>query len=142
MSTKRILVSTLMLGALSVGTAGCDVFAISGALAKIANCEIGALTGTEIRVLSEAAASAINTQDPSAGATPMTQQQAQAVVNFLAANSVSNCDDLENLINQADQDPSSLQGLAELAAAFAGTGDTFDPDNVSASDLQNIFDFF
>ncbi len=141
MLKRRYAVCVMMLGALTFGAAGCDLFSIPSALAKLANCEIGALTAAEFKALSQVAADAINSQDPSAGATALTDAQAQAIVNFLAANNVLNCEDLENLFDQAAQDPGSIQGLAELAAAFQETGDTFDPDSVSPDDLRNVFDF-
>lgn len=142
MLKNRTLVCVLMLGGLTFGSAGCDLFTIPDALTKLANCEIGSLTATEIRVLSEIAADAINTSDPSAGAEPLTQDQAQAIVNFLAANNVQTCDDLQDLFDQSETDPGSIQGLAELAAAFQSSEDEFDPENVTREDLQNVFDFF
>lgn len=127
MKRSRYLICLTMLGSLSFAVAGCDAFVIPGALLKVANCEIGELTATEIRVLSEAAADLINEQDPSANATGLTQEQAQAIVNFLAANNVKTCEDLENLF---EQDLESIQGLEELAAAFQDT-----------DDLRDIFSF-
>ena len=130
-----------MVGALFVGTAGCDVFVLPSALSKLANSALGDLTADEIRVLTQIAADVINSQQPGLSASGLTQGQSQAIVDFLDANNVGTFEELQMLIDQAQGNPSSIQGLAALAAAFAGSDQSFDPDNPTEEDLENIFNF-
>lgn len=141
MTGRRNLCCAFLVGALFVGTSGCDALVLPSALAKLANSSLGDLTADEIRVLTQIAAEVINSQAPGAGATGLTQGQSQAIVNFLDANNVGTFEELQTLLEQAQGNPAAIQGLAELAAAFAGTNQSFDPNNVSEQDLQNIFSF-
>lgn len=131
----------LLAGGIFVGSAGCDVLILPGALAKLANSAVGDLTASEIRVLSQVAVEVINSQAPGTNAMPLTEAQAQALVDFLDANNVVTFEELETLLNEAQGDPSAIQGLAELAAAFAGGDQEFDPDNPTLQDLEEIFSF-
>jgi len=115
----------------AVTATGCGISDLANAAAKLANGQIGTLTGNEIRVLSEAVAATLNSQDPSLGLTPLTQPQADALAAFFQANNIQTQADLNNLINHADTNPPA--GLADLAAAF----DNVDP-NIDQQELQQI----
>lgn len=141
MKRRGKLVGLMLAGGIFVGSAGCDVLILPGALAKLANSTVGDLTASEIRVLSQIAVEVINSQSPGAGAMPLTEAQSQALVDFLDANNVLTFEELEALLNEAQGDPSAIQGLAELAAAFAGGDQAFDPDNPTQQDLEEIFSF-
>ncbi len=135
----RRLVCFVMVGCLTAGAAGCDVFALISAAAKLSSGQIGDLTADELRVLSQAGADFINSQTPGAGAQPLTQAQAQAIADFLDANNVQSEMDLQNLIMQAQTDPGSVQGLVELAQAFQGSGDSFDANSPTEEELNALF---
>lgn len=141
MMGRSKLAGWALAGALFVGTAGCDTLVLPSALAKLANSALGDLTADEIRVLTKMAADLINSQIPGANAAALTQAQSQAIVDFLDANNVTTFEELQMLIDQAQGDPSAIQGLDALAAAFAGSNQSFDPNNPTPEDLQNIFNF-
>lgn len=141
MKTSRIVLTLALSTVIFVGASGCDTFILPGALAKLANNQLGALTGDEIRALSQVAADFINAQVPGAGATAFTPEQAQAIANFMMANGVTTAEDLDALLMMAANDPGSVQGLAELAEAFQGTGQEFDPDAPTEEELSQLFDF-
>ncbi|GMU32731.1 MAG: hypothetical protein HS101_13220 [Planctomycetia bacterium] len=141
MKGRSKLFCLLFAGGIFAGSAGCDVLILPGALAKLANSAIGDLTASEIRALSQIAVEVINSQAPGTGAIPLTEAQSQALVNFLDANNVQTFEELEALLNEAQGDPSAIQGLEELAAAFAGGDQEFDPDNPTQQDLEEIFSF-
>jgi len=141
MKRSSKLVCLLLTGGIFVGSAGCDVLILPGALAKLANSAVGDLTASEIRVLSQVAVEVINSQAPGTNAMPLTEAQAQALVDFLDTNNVLTFEELEALINEAQGDPSAVMGLEELAAAFAGGDQEFDPNNPTLQDLEEIFSF-
>jgi hypothetical protein len=104
---------------------------------KIANSQMTQLTAAEVQALSQVVVQIINEQTGGNQA-PLTAEQAAAIVAFLQANNVNSPDDITALIEQAQEDPSSIQGLDELAAAFVGTEDEFDPDDVDPDALASI----
>lgn len=71
--------------------------------AKIASGALGNLNPDEIQILSDTAA-----QSPSVPDVEMTDEEAQAVVDFLDANSVNTVADLRGLIEAASEDPSAI----------------------------------
>ncbi len=73
------------------------------ATAKLASGQLGALTPDEIQILTDAAIRLSGVNVP-----PVTDEQAAAVVKFLSDNNVETLDDLKALIEQAEQDPTSI----------------------------------
>jgi hypothetical protein len=135
MLNTRLHVVTLC--GLVAGLAGCDAFT---ALTKLGDCNAGFLTATEILALNVSARDFLAQADPPVTIDVMTDAQAQAVATFLELNDAQCAQEIEALAEQADSDPDSVQGLDDLAAAFEGTDSSFDPQNVTAEDLQAIFD--
>lgn len=140
MKIKRVLLVVALCGACVFGSVGCGALALPSALAKLAAGNVGDLTPEEILALSQVAADFINSQNPGA-AVELTPEQAAAIANFLDQNNVTTLEELEALFMEAETNPDAIVGLDELAAAFEGTADDFDPDSVTDEDLQELFDF-
>lgn len=140
MKTAKPGICVVLIAGLAVATAGCGtdplVSAATGAM-KIANSQMTQLTAAEVQALSQVVVNLINEQT-GGSQPPLTAEQAAAIVAFLQANNINSPDDITALIEQAQQDPSSIQGLDALAAAFAGTDGEFDPDNVDPDTLASI----
>lgn len=134
MTTRSKLVRAVVSCSLLVGVvAGCDAF---NALLKLGDCNAGYLTANEILALNTSARDFLASQNPPTTIEVMTPAQSQAVATFLEANQ-SQC--LEEILALVEQDPSTMQGLAELAAAFEGTTSQFDPNSATPEDIQAIF---
>ncbi|RMF80653.1 MAG: hypothetical protein D6744_08000 [Planctomycetota bacterium] len=73
--------------------------------AKVAGGNISSLTPDEVQVLADKVAS--NTTD--LDIPELTDEQAAAAVDFLVANDVNTIEDVQNLIEQAEQDPTSIE---------------------------------
>lgn len=127
-------VCIVLIASVALSSAGCGVSDLASAASKLANGQIGALTASEIRSLSEAAVALLNSQDPTFGLQPLTQAQAEALVDFLDANQVETQQDLDELVATADTDPPA--GLDELAAAFGN----LDPNNTNPEDLEQVIE--
>ena len=140
MKTAKPVICVVLIAGLAAATVGCGtnplVSAATGAM-KIANSQMTQLTAAEVQALSQVVVQIINEQTGGNQA-PLTAEQAAAIVAFLQANNVNSPDDITALIEQAQEDPSSIQGLDELAAAFVGTEDEFDPDDVDPDALASI----
>jgi hypothetical protein len=130
MSLQRIFI--VLIAFVATTAAGCGTLDLASAASKIANDQLGELTGHDIKVLSDAAVDALNSQDPTLHLTPLTQEQADALAAFLHANNVQTRADLTNLINNAET--TTPAGLDDLAAAF----DNVDPNNVDHEQLDLI----
>lgn len=126
---------------IAFGATGCGtdplLAAASGAM-KIANSQMSQLTAAEVQAMSELVIGVINEQ-MGVNQQPLTADQAAAIVAFLQANNVNSPDDLAALIEQAQTDPSVIQGLDGLAQAFIGTDSEFNPNNVNPGTLNDIF---
>lgn len=140
MKIKKSLLGFALCGAFAFGSIGCNTLVLPGALAKLANGAVGELTAEEIAALSQIGAEFINSQNPGTAFT-FNQEQSQAIVNFLDQNGVNTLEELEALFQEAESNPDAIVGLEELAAAFEGTDEDFDPDSVSEGDLEEIFNF-
>lgn len=91
------------------------------ATGKIASGQLSSLTPDEIQILADTAAQA-NPQIPDI---QLTDEQAQAASDFLKANNVNTVEDVQNLIEQAQQDPNSIVIPDSVTALFdAGAFDT------------------
>jgi hypothetical protein len=134
MTLRSKLIRAVLSCSLLVGVvAGCDAF---NALLKLGDCNAGYLTANEILALNTSARDFLASQSPPTTIEVMTPAQSQAVATFLESNQAQ-C--LEEILNLLEQDPSSLQGLAELAAAFEGTSSQFDPNTATRDDIEGIF---
>lgn len=135
MTTRSKMFKAAVSCSLLVGVvAGCDAF---NALLKLGDCNAGYLTANEILALNTSARDFLASQTPPTTIDVMTPAQAQAVATFLELNQAQ-C--LEEILNLLEQDPSTMQGLAALAAAFEGTNSQFDPESATRDDIENIFD--
>ena len=141
---RRIKYATCaaLLVCIVVGTTGCGpnpLFDLINAGLKITNGQISQLTAAEVKTLNEVAVGVIS---EATGVTvdPLTDDQAAAIVTFFAANDVNTADDIEQLAQQAADDPSQIEGLAELAAAFADTDVDIDPADPDPDELEELFD--
>jgi hypothetical protein len=134
LKTGTCLVLAVCIGA---AASGCGTAPLVTAGLKVANSQMATLTGAEIKALSEAAVAIINSQTGGTGQ-PLTDEEAAAVAAFLAANNVNSPDDMQRLVTAAESDPSSVQGLAELAAAFGLDPNDPNPDVVRNA-LEQLF---
>lgn len=132
-SRNRIAFGVVCL--LAISSTGCDSLT---ALTKLGDCSAGFLTSSDILGLNASVKDLLAQQNPPVDIPSLSEAQAQALATFLEANDANCASEIEALIEKADSDPESVQGLADLAAAFDGTNDAFDPENVSSSDLENI----
>jgi len=73
------------------------------AVAKVTSGQIGGLNPDDIQVLADLAMQYTGAQFP-----PVTDEQAQAVVTFLADNGVQTIEDAQALIQRAEADPNSV----------------------------------
>jgi hypothetical protein len=121
-----------------VGT-GCVFESILTAGLKIANGQLNQLSANEILLLNQAVIDFLKSENPGTELTPLTPAQAQAVVTFLQANGITTPESLQGLIMDA-QNGGTINGLDELAAAFAGSENQFaDPDNPTQEELDALF---
>ncbi len=74
------------------------------ATSKIASGQLASLTPDEIQILADTVAQA-NPQIPDI---QLTDEQAQAASDFLKANNVNTVEDVQRLVEQAQQDPNSI----------------------------------
>lgn len=114
MQSKRLTLAVCAVSTLSV-LAGCFIPLdprtsnqgggnILTATGKIASGQLGSLTPDEIQILADTAAQA-NPQIPDI---QLTDEQAQAASDFLKANNINTVEDIQNLVEQAQQDPNSV----------------------------------
>jgi hypothetical protein len=101
---------------------------------KVGTNQMATLTGGEIKALSEAAVALINSETGGTGQ-PLTDDEAAAVAAFLAANNINSPDDMQRVVTAGENDPSSVQGLDELAAAFG-----VDPNDPNPDVIKNMFE--
>jgi hypothetical protein len=125
-------VCVVLIVTIGVAAGGCAVGPVSDLVSaglKVANNQMSQLTGAEIKAMSDAAIALLNSQTGGTGQ-PLTTEQAAAVADFFAVNNINSPTDLEQLVHQAENDPGSVQGMDELAAAFGLDPNDPDPDAV------------
>lgn len=132
-------VRVLIVVGIAIGATGCapqvnDL--ISGGM-KLANGQVGALTAAELKAVSDTVLGVAGAE-LGQNFDPLTLEQAQALVVFLQVNGIETFDDIEAFVAQAEQDPSVIQGLDDLAAAFPGAEVNFDEDNFDPRQLENL----
>ncbi|HVP12405.1 MAG TPA: hypothetical protein VMV94_14610 [Phycisphaerae bacterium] len=124
----------VLMACIGLAAGGCGTDPLVSAGLKVANNQISQLTGAEIKALSDAAMALINSQGGQTGQ-PLTDAQAAAVANFLLVNGINTPEDMERVSQQAEADPTSLQGLDELAAAF-----NVDPNDPDPYVVRHVFE--
>lgn len=141
MKTCKTTIALVLVGSIVLGAAGCGsnpLLDAASAGLKIANNQMSQLTSNEVLALSQLVISVV-TEETGATIPALTTEQAAAIVAFLQANNINSPDDLALLIENAENDPSSIQGLDALAAAFAGSENAFDPNNPDPQTIGAIF---
>jgi hypothetical protein len=142
MKAIRIGICGIIVVGLTVGVSGCfpsTLGDLMGAGIKILNGQISTLTAGEVKALNAVAIGVIN-ENTGSNLQPITDAQAQAVADFLQANNLNTPEDFQQLADTAEQDPSSIQGLDELAAAFQGTETNLDPNNLDPEELDDLLE--
>lgn len=91
------------------------------ATTKLANDDLGGITPDEIQLLTDAAIQITGVQVP-----PVTDEQAAAVVTFLADNSITTVASLQDFVRRAEEDPSSVVISDEVLAALRPIIDNLD----------------
>lgn len=124
---------------LPVGVTGCFGDNIFSATSKVLSGQISQLTSGEILILNEVVVGLLQSQNPGFNPPPLTSTQAGALAAFFQANTINTLEDAQTLAETAQTNPEAIQGLEELAAAFAGTELDIDPNNVEANDIEEIF---
>jgi hypothetical protein len=130
LKTGICLVLAVCIGA---AASGCGAAPLVSAGLKVANNQMAQLTGGEIKAISDAAVALINSETGGTGQ-PLTDDEAAAVAAFLAANNINSPDDMQRVVTAGENNPSSVQGLAELAAAFG-----VDPNDPNPDAIKNVF---
>ncbi len=131
MKVARISICTLMTVGIAFGATGCGVFdemlTLASGATKLASGQTGDLTANEWEVMSGMAASLGGDS-----ALALSTTEAQALVDFFAVNDVDDFSDFDN----ASED---LQGLNDLATAFASRADGQDVDFEDPEAVQEFF---
>lgn len=83
------------------------------AIGKLLNDNLGALTPDEIQLLTDAAIHLSGADVP-----PLTDEQAAAVVQFLADNEITSVATLQEFVRRAEEDPSSVVISDEVLAVL------------------------
>lgn len=139
-----------------VGSTGCDAFNLFGAPrttdggggniltagVKVANGTMTQLTQDEMQILSDQVSSLVAAASPGTTLPEMTNDQADAFIEFLTVNTVpggmsglNSIEDLQNFAAAAQADPSIVNVPDSLIEAYQGEIDNFDPDNVDVDQL-------
>lgn len=139
MKTKRQRICALVAFMLPVGVTGCFGDNILSAGAKLLSGQISQLTAGEIMILNEVVVEVLKAENPGFDPPPLTNTQADALSTFFQANTINTIEDAQQLAETAQNNPEAIQGLEELAAAFAGSDLDIDTDNIDASTIDQIF---
>lgn len=124
---------------LPVGVTGCFGDNILSASSKLLSGQISQLTAGEVQILNDVVVGVLQSQNPGFNPPPLTDTQAGALVTFFQANTINTLEDAQALAETAQNNPEAIQGLEELAAAFAGTELDIDPNDIDADDIDEIF---
>jgi hypothetical protein len=128
--------------AITAGVSGCfpsTVGDLLGAGIKVLNGQISTLTAGEVKALNAVAIGVIN-ESIGSNLEPITDAQAQAVADFFQANNLDTPEDFQQLADTAAQDPSSIEGLDDLATAFQGTETDINPDDLDPDELNDLLE--
>ncbi|MFQ5411828.1 MAG: hypothetical protein ACE5EC_06005 [Phycisphaerae bacterium] len=138
MRSMRQKACVVMVSLAVIGMTGCFGESILTAAAKVAGGQISELTANEILILNQTASDLIGATDPNAQVPALTEAQASAVSDFLKANNLNTLEDFDALQQAAQTDPSSIQGLDALSAAFSGSTNEIDPNNLDPNSIDSI----
>jgi hypothetical protein len=132
---------TVCLGMGSVGCGSNPLFDLLSAASKVSNGQLSSLTVPEVKALNQFAislvpASAMGTDSPDL--LTLSDAQAAALIAFCQANHLDSIPAIEQAIQQSQTDPSSLQGVDTLSAAFQGTQFSIEPGSPSMLLLGRI----
>lgn len=139
MKTRRQRICALVAFMLPVGVTGCFGDNILSAGAKLLNGQISQLTAGEIMVLNDVVVGVLKAENPGFNPPPLTSTQAGALSTFFQANTINTVEDAQLLAQTAQADPTAIQGLPELATAFAGSDLNIDPNNIDSATIDQIF---
>jgi hypothetical protein len=137
MRLLKVGVCITLAGLIGAAASGCMATPLNDLISaglKIANNQMSQLTASEVKALSDAAVTMVNSQTGGAGQS-LTDAQAAAVVEFLVANQINSPQDIEGVIRQGEADHGSVPGLAELAAAFG-----LDPNDPDPGAVRHVFE--
>lgn len=138
MRKLEVVVRALVLLSITVGGTGCFSSPVNDLInggVKLANGQVGDLTAGELKAVSDAVLDVASNQF---GQTVdrLTPEQAQALVDFLDANNITTFDELATFAQNAEQDPSTVQGLDALSAAFAEEIANFNANDFDAAQFE------
>lgn len=106
---------------------------IISALDKVANGQLSGLTQDELQQLSDMVNQAILATDPNAVVNELTNEQADALLEFLMANNLNSPEDFEML------DPNMVVIPPSLIEAFTGDDSPFmDPDAPTQEEIDAL----
>jgi len=108
------------------------------ALDKVAQGNLSGLTQDELQLLSDQINQAIQSANPGAPVNPLTNEQASAILEFLAANNLNSPEDFDAFSMQAEMDPDSVVIPPSLITAFSGDAPFADPDNPTPEEIEAL----
>jgi hypothetical protein len=145
MNGRKLGIVMLVGVALGLGVGACSPATfgdVLGALGKIQSGQLSALTADEIKMINHGVASLDDGSNQSADCPPLirlTGEQCAAMVQFFRENQVDSGEALVEITAQADQDPTTIKGVGELAKAFEGSGITLDVDHPGTPLFRQLF---
>jgi hypothetical protein len=121
MSARMLTVLGAVVGASLLSLGGCPgartcnqgCSNVAQAASKVMSDQIGDLNPDDVQVLTDLAIQYADVTFP-----PVTDEQANAVVTFLSDNNVQTIDDVQALIQQAEDDPDSIVISDEVRAVI------------------------
>jgi hypothetical protein len=136
-----VILASLVSG---LGAGGCspDIFVdVLGTMGKLSGGQLSALTADEIKMLNHGIARLDDGQTATADCPPLvklTGEQCAAMVQFFRVNQFDTAEAVFDIIGQADQDPTAIQGVEELAKAFEGSDIVLDVDHPGTPLLRQL----
>jgi hypothetical protein len=140
MKRTEMVVRAFVVVGMTVGATGCFSSPVNDLISggvKLANGQIGDMTASEIKAISDTVTGVVDTQGGPTLDT-LTLEQSQAVVDFLDANNLNTFADVDALVARAQQDPSVVQGLDALAAAFQEELASYSDTPLDAAQLDQL----
>ena len=137
MKAMKIVLCVMLCATFTVGIVGCGMGAVMdlvNAGLKVAEGNLAGLTSSEIMILNQTAGTLV----PELNLPTLTEPQATALVTFFTANSLTSAQAITDFSEQVEADPTDVEGLEALAAAFADSVQEFDAGTATEEDLQEI----
>lgn len=136
----RVTACAVFALSLTIGLTGCgtfsDVIARPVADAKVLDGRLAALSVDEILALNHAVIAAL----PEQPVPFLSRLMAEELHGFFQLNHLNTLADAEAFAAAAAANPASIPGLPELAAAFQGTAEEFDPGAPTVLDIEEILE--